>query len=88
MGVGQGFRRKGKSCFSWGDKSGAIDRRETFRFLAKAWNAVQEGFRIRVLGGAKDIPNRSLFDEFSVEHDENAVGEVGDDSEIVCDEKN
>jgi len=88
MGVVRGSAGKGKSYFSWGGKSGAIDRGETLCFLAKAWNTVEEGFRIGVLGGAKDIPDRSLFDEFSVEHNENAVGEVGDDSKVVGDEKN
>ena len=41
-----------------------------------------------MLGAAKNIPHRSLFDEFAVEHDEDAVGKVGNDSEVMGDQEN
>jgi hypothetical protein len=40
-----------------------------------------------VLRGAENFFNGALLDEFSFEHNQNTIGEIGDDAEVVGDEE-
>ena len=56
--------------------------------MAEARNTIKEGAGVRVLGGAENFLDGTLFDQFSVEHDKDSVGEIGDDAKVVGDEEN
>ena len=55
--------------------------------MAEAGNAVEKGTGVGVLGGAENFFNGALLDEFSFEHNQNTIGEIGDDAEVVGDEE-
>ena len=55
--------------------------------LTEPGDAVEQGLGVGMLRGAEDLLHGALFNEPAVEHDEDAVGKVGDDAEIVGDEE-
>ena len=55
--------------------------------MAEAGNAVEKGTGVGVLGGTENFFNGTLFDEFSFEHNQDSIGKIGDDAEVVGDEK-
>ena len=72
---------------SFGSEGRAVDGGEALFVLTESGDAIEQGLGVGVLRGAEDLLHRPLFDEVAVEHDEDAVGEVGDDAEVVGDEK-
>ncbi len=55
--------------------------------MAETGNAVEKGTGVGVLGGAEKFFNGALLDEFSFEHNQNTIGKIGDDAEVVGDEE-
>ena len=70
-----------------GGEGGAVDGGQAFCFLAEAGNAVEKGAGVGVLGRTENFFNGALLDEFSFEHNQNSIGKIGDDAEVVGDEK-
>ena len=56
--------------------------------MAEARNTVEQRSGVGVLGGAKDVFDGPLLDEFSIQHNKDSIGEVCHDAKVVGDEEN
>ena len=65
---------------------GVVDGAEAVLFGAHAGDAGEEGLGVGVFGGGEDFLDGALLDDFTTEHDEDAVGDILDDAEVVGDE--
>ncbi len=65
---------------------GVVDGAEAVLFGAHAGDAGEEGLGVGVFGGGEDFVDRALLDDFTTEHDEDAIGDILDDAEVVGDE--
>ena len=65
---------------------GVVDGAEAVLFGAHAGDAGEEGLGVGVFGGGEDFVDGALLDDFTTEHDEDAIGDILDDAEVVGDE--
>ena len=75
-------------CFRAESKS----RRQVDGLFAVAFTKAEDGIqqldRVRVLRAAEDLADPSLLDDLALLHDDDPIGEVGDDAHIVGDQQN